>query len=368
MTEPTRILHVLGGLDRGGAESIIMNLYRNIDRNLIQFDFIKHHDEMDSFEEEIKSLGGLIYSIPEYTGINHFEYKKSWDDFFVLHPEYQIIHGHVRSTASIYLKIAKKHGRKTISHSHNTSSGKGISAVVKNILQYPIRNTADYLFACSKEAGEWLFGEDVMDRDNFHIFNNAIDVKKFLYNKSTRIKVRKEFNLTDELVIGHVGRFSAQKNHFFLIDIFKKLHNIQPNSKLILVGDGELKEKIIKKIKDLRLENSVILTGVRDDVNEIMQGFDVFLLPSIYEGLGIVAIEAQAAGLTTIVSDVIPSEAFITSNIKKKSLNESPTTWAEFIIENKDNNTKNTYSTITDADYDIHQAAKKLQEFYLKIN
>ena len=174
MGEPTRILHVLGSLTRGGAQTMIMNLYRNIDRDKVQFDFIVHTNKKYEYDDEVTSLGGKIYSFPSYKGKNHFGYKNAWKSFLVNHPEYKIIHGHVRSTASIYLKIAKQYGLNTIAHSHNTSSGNGISAFVKNTLQFPLRYIADNLFACSEYAGTWLFGKNVQRKKNFYILNNEI--------------------------------------------------------------------------------------------------------------------------------------------------------------------------------------------------
>ena len=215
MSDPIRIIQVFAQMNRGGAETMIMNLYRMIERSQIQFDFIVHTNEECAYDNEIRSLGGRIYRVPRYNGKNHFEYIKSWNKFFKTHPNYKIIHGHVRSTASIYLKIAKKFGLVTIAHSHSTSSGTGFSSIVKNILQYPIRNIADYLFACSEQSGEWLFGKNASKRNNFVILKNSIDVKKFVFNERVRFEKRKELKIDDKFVIGHIGRFIPSKNHKF---------------------------------------------------------------------------------------------------------------------------------------------------------
>lgn len=326
MNKPIRILHVFGRLNRGGAEMMIMTLYRNIDRTKVQFDFIVHANEKCAFEDEVRFLGGNIYKVPRYNGKNHFQYKKAWNEFFQNHPEYKIIHGHIRSTASIYLKIAKKLGLITIAHSHNTSSGGGFSAVVKNILQYPIRSIADYLFACSRAAGEWLYGKRACKGDNFFILNNAIDTEKFIFNEETRLKKRKELQIEDKFVIGHVGRFHPQKNHYFLIDIFKEIYNINKNSVLLLIGDGDLKKSIQEKVEDLGLSNNVVFTGVRPNVPELLQAMDVFLFPSLYEGLPVALIEAQAAGLPCIVSDKITTDTKITDLISFVPLTKLPET------------------------------------------
>lgn len=367
MGGPNRILHVLGGLNRGGAETMVMNIYRNIDRSKIQFDFMIHTTDKGEFDDEIYELGGRIYSIQRYYGKNHFEYKKLWSDFYKKHSEYRIIHGHMRSTAAIYLKIAKKYGLLTIAHSHSTSSGSGFSAMVKNILQYPIRYTADYLFACSESAGTWLFGKKACGKNNFFIKNNAIDAKKFIFDIDMRRRKRKEFDIENNFVIGHVGRFHTPKNHGFLINVFKAIHDKNPNSILLLVGDGELRHSIEKKVNYLGLANNVIFTGVRSDISELLQTMDVFLFPSLYEGLGIAVIEAQAAGLMTIVSDALPVEVKVTDSIRPISLKKSPEYWAEKILLYKDGyERKDTSKAIISALFDIKENAKWLEEFYLK--
>jgi glycosyltransferase involved in cell wall biosynthesis len=359
-----RVLHVIGKMDRGGAETMIMNLYRNIDRSKIQFDFIVHSTDKSHYDDEIKSLGGKIYSIPRYTGKNHQLYKKAWRRFFEEHSEYRIIHGHVRSTASIYLKIAQKYNLVTISHSHNTSSGTGISSIVKKILQYPIRYTADYLFACSKSAGEWLFGKKACQKANFFIVNNAIDTKNFIYSQNVENYIKRKLNIEGKFVIGHIGRFHPQKNHSLLIDIFQKLLEKNSDAILLLVGDGELRPKIKKKVQDLRLSDKVIFTGVRSDIPQLMQAMDLFVFPSLYEGLGIVAIEAQAAGIHCVVSDNVPEEAFITNLIEKVPLNSSLDTWTEIILNYRHYKKRDTSNQIISAGFDITETVRKLQKFY----
>jgi len=366
MSNPVRVLQVFAEMNRGGAESMIMNLYRNIDRSKIQFDFIVHTESDCSFDDEIYRLGGKIYRVPAYKGTNHIDYIKNWERFFKKHPEYKIIHGHVRSTASIYLKIAKQYGLITIAHSHNTSSGNGISAIAKSVLQYPIRYVADYLIACSKAAGEWLFGKQVYKKDNFYILNNAVDAKKFVFNTTTRIKKRKEFQIEDKLVVGHIGRFHPQKNHELIVDIFNTVYKRNNNAILMLVGDGKLRGPIEEKVKKLGLDNSVIFCGVRSDISEILQAIDVFLFPSLYEGLGIVVVEAQAAGLPCLVSNKIPKDAFVTNLVEEVPLNSSIDIWADKILKyTTNNNRENTYEQIKSNGYDIAQTTIWLEHFYL---
>lgn len=366
MSNPVRVLQVFAEMNRGGAETMIMNLYRNIDRSKIQFDFIVHTEDKCAFDDEIYKLGGEIFRVPTYKGTNHLAYVNKWKNFFEKHQEYKIIHGHVRSTASIYLKTAQKYGLTTIAHSHNTSSGNGFSAIAKGVLQYPIRYVADYLFACSEAAGEWLFGNKACKKGNFHILNNAIDTKKFIFNNDIRDKKRKEFLIEGKFVIGHVGRFHPQKNHEFLIDIFKEVHDKNDNAILLLVGEGDLQESIQKKVYNLGLDNNVIFTGVRSDIPELFQAMDMFVFPSLYEGLGIVLIEAQASGLPCVVANTIPEEALITDNVKQVSLTGSPKVWTEAILKPVDSyERKSTYAKIKDSGYDIEESHRWLQEFYL---
>lgn len=365
MTEPIRVLQVFAQMNRGGAETMIMNLYRNIDRQKIQFDFIVHTNEKCAYDDEIKQLGGKIFRVPVYNGRNHFHYKKSWHTFFKEHKEYKIIHGHVRSTAAIYLKIAHKYNRITIAHSHSTSSGNGFSAIVKDILQYPIRNTTDYLFACSKTAGEWLYGKKACKKDNFYVLNNAIDAKKYRFNQDVRNKIRKEFQLDGLFVVGHVGRFNTPKNHSYLIDIFKAVSEKNDNAVLMLIGDGNLRKSIEKKVIDLGLTSKVIFTGVRSDIPEILQAMDVFLFPSLYEGLPVTLIEAQAAGLHCIISDRITNEVVvITDLIKMLPLDNNTNLWANIVNEYSGvYERKETFRAIEESGYDIKTVVKWYESF-----
>ena len=368
MTEPIRILQVFAEMNRGGAETMIMNLYRHIDRERIQFDFIVHTQEKCAFDEEIEQLGGRIYKVPKYVGTNHFSYKNAWKDFFKSHSDYTIIHGHVRSTASIYLKIAKRYNLTTIAHSHSISSGSGIKAVIKDVFQLPIRHISDYFLACSETAGQWLFGDKVVASNKFKILNNAIDVEEFTFNNQIREAIRYDYGIEDKLVIGHVGRFHSAKNHEFLIDIFKSVHNKVNNSVLLLIGDGALKESIQMKVRKEKLENSVIFAGVRSDVPDIFQGMDIFVMPSLFEGLPVTLIEAQASGLKIFASDVITNEVAITDNIEFLSLNRSAEVWAERIMEYRDGyERKDTSQEIVAAGYDVNNNAQELEQFYLSI-
>src|SRR5699024_2158935 len=272
--------------------------------------------------EEIYELGGKIYNVPRYNGKNHIKYKKAWNLLFSQHPEYKIVHGHVRSTAAIYLNIAKKYGLITIAHSHSIASrGNKVEQLVKNTLQLPIRYIADYMFACSEDAGEWLFGKRVKNNRNFYIIKNAIDIKNFTFDKCIRKKVRDLYTLNGRFVIGHVGNFTAPKNHMFLLEVFFIVQKSNENTTLILIGDGELREQIKNRAKNLGINEKVIIAGSKDNVNEFLQSMDLFLFPSLFEGLGMAVVEAQAAGLPCIISDNVPDAVMLTELVEKKTLN-----------------------------------------------
>ncbi|WP_172628858.1 glycosyltransferase family 1 protein [Paenibacillus odorifer] len=363
-----RILHVIGSLNNGGSQAMVMNLYRNIDKTKIQFDFIIDRENELFFADEITALGGKIHVLPSFKGWNITWYLKAWNKFFKDHSEYRIIHGHVRSTASIYLKIAKMYRLKTISHSHSTSSGKGLSAVVKNIMQYPIRYFADYFFACSKEAGEWLFGKKILSKKNFFVFKNAIDTKKFIFSNEIRHQIREEYNISNNFVIGHVGRFHPTKNHEFLVEVFYEVYKNEPSAKLMLVGDGAEIEYIKEKSSKLGILNNIIFVGVSSDVPKLMQAMDAFVFPSLYEGLGIVVIEAQASGLFCVVADTIPKDTNISGIVEFISLNESSIYWAGKILDLRNNYKRtNLVNELIQSGYDIKQTSYWLQRFYLEM-
>lgn len=366
-----RILHVVGSMDRGGAETMLMNLYRKMDKDKIQFDFVVHSMKKGDFDDEIRTLGGKVHHMPRYTGRNHFLYVKKWNQFFLTHPQYLVIHGHIRSTAAIYLKLAKNFNRITIAHSHGTSSrGTLLERFVKMALQYPIRYTADYFFACSKEAGKWLFGNKVCQGKNFKILNNAIDNEKFVFSEITRNKIRKELGVEGDFVVGHVGNFDPVKNHVFLIDIFNCLYKKDPTCSLLLVGGGDmaLQTAMEEKARKMGLSGKVKFLGKRDDVNKILNAFDIFVFPSLHEGLGIVAVEAQANGLKCILSDRVPKIVQITQNVEFLSLKAPADIWANKILVYHNNYTrKQVEKQVEKAGYDINNTAKRMEYFYLSL-
>ena len=358
-----RILHVLGGLKRGGAESFVMNLYRSVDREKIQFDFVIHTKDHGDFYDEIIALGGNVYHCPRYVGHNHFSYKRWWRKFLKNHPEYRVVHSHVRSTAAIYLKMAKKMGRVTISHSHSTSSGKGIASIAKNVMQYPIRHIADYLFACSLESGIWLFGKKAVHSERFKVLKNVIDLDKCSFNPAIRAQYREEMNLEDKTVFIHVGRLHPAKNHSFLLSLFKEVQKDNPKALLLIVGDGELKSEIESLISELDLDACVEMLGSRGDVDNLLQVADCFLFPSLWEGVPLTVIEAQAAGLPCFVSDKVTEDVAVSELVTRLPIDNGIFEWVK-CISSSELVRKDVSSKIVEAGYDAKRLAYLLTIFY----
>lgn len=363
-----RVLQMIGGLNIGGAQSLVMNLYEAIDREAMQFDFIIDEPEHTTLAEKIRSMGGNIYILPKFNGKNLVTVRRAWNQFFRDHKEYHVLHSHVRSYASIYLPIAKKHGLRTIIHSHSISNGQGIVAVGKAILQYPLRFQADYCFACSQTAGEWLFGKKVLTEKNFHVLQNAVDVEKYRFNPNTRLQMRKDFGIADSTVVyGHIGRLTEAKNHSFLLDIFKEIHIRKNDSVLLIVGDGELYSAVEKKVHDLGLTSNVKLLGARNDPERLLQAIDCFLFPSKWEGLPLSVVEAQAAGLPCFLSTKVTNEVDLSELVTYLPIAQGPEVWVNAVceasLERKDVSEK-----IIDAGFDIHMQAQWMQDFYLSVS
>ena len=371
MSEPSiRVLQVTGIMNRGGAETMIMNLYRKIDRTKIQFDFVENSLDRAAYDDEIESLGGKIYRCPHFTGKNYFQYKKWWKEFFELHKgEYNIIHGHIGSTAAIYLKEAKRNGLFTIAHSHNTNSGLSLGSMMYRLMSFPVRYTSDYFFGCSDEAGIDRFGKRVFCSNRYKTFHNAIDTELFAYNEVEREKIRLEFGIKpDEIAIGHIGRFEIQKNHDFLVDIFISCLQQKNNCKLVLVGEGCLRKTIEDKVNSLKISKQVVFTGIRNDVNRIIQALDVFVFPSLFEGLPLTLVEAQSSGLQCVISDKVPVESILVEDlISVRRLDDAPQQWAETILTNAIKSRFDRSKEIQSKGYDISKTSKELMNFYINV-
>ena len=356
-----RVLQVVTHMNRGGLETMLMNYYRNIDREKVQVDFLVHRQEVAAYDDEILSMGGKIYRLPM---LNPFSgsYRKALRHFFDSYPEYKVIHVHQDCMSSIILKEAKKHGVKMrIAHSHSTNQDKNVKYIFKLFYKRFISKYSTELMACSKDAGKWMFGDA-----SFLVLKNAIDSKVYVFDKRKYIKMRSDLDIAnEETLIGHIGRFSYPKNHSFLIDIFKEL-SLSISAKLILVGGGPLKSEIEKKVKTLGLEDKVFFMGVRNDIPDLLQAIDIFVFPSNYEGLPVTMVEAQAAGVPCVISDKVPDECIITEGLVTiKELSVSAKEWAKHIIEQTEIKRRNTKEEIKKHGFDIVENAKWLEKFYL---
>lgn len=366
--EPVRVAQIMGKWVGGGVESVVMNYYRYIDRTKIQFDFICDDDSTNIPYEEIEKLGGKVILIPPYQKV--FKYHNKLKKI-LKEGHYKIVHSHINTLSVFSLFAAKCAGVPVrIAHSHSTTNKKEKK---KNLLKQLLRPfsklfATDYM-CCSELAGRWLFGDKEYDKGNVYLLNNAIDLDKFKYNETLRKKKRKELGIKDDtLVIGHIGRFVAQKNHGYLIDIFNEIHKKNNNSVLLLAGQGPLMEEIKNKVKSLKLEKNVKFLGQRNDANELYQAFDVFLLPSLYEGLPVVGVEAQATGLLCELSNDMTKETKVLNITKFMSLNNTPEEWADNILDDvKKYKRIDTSKEMTAKNFNIKEEAKKLEEYYLDL-
>ena len=359
--EPVRVLCVFATLNQGGAETMCMNLYRHIDREKVQFDFVKHTSEECAYEREIRNYGGRIYEAPHYIIANHIAYCAWWKKHFEQHPEHQIIHGHFFTIAGIYFKIAKKYKRITIGHSHCTQSDiKTLKNYLSIYFSKQMDKYSDVRFACSVPAGKWIF-----KKGPFIVLKNAIDTDQYSFDSEVRRDVKKELDLEGKYVIGTVGRIVRQKNPLGIINIFLEVLNRKSNAILLWAGDGPMRKEAEDRIQKLGISDKVKMLGVRTDVNRVMQAMDVFIFPSFYEGLGIAAIEAQAADLPCYVSDKIPKEVQVTEKCVFLPIDDVKN-WASVICQ-ESRKRENRKKEVIDAGYDVAQSAKWVTAFYLSL-
>lgn len=352
----------------GGVESVIMNYYRHIDRNKIQFDFLCNTDKV-AYEEEIKKLGGKIYRITSRSK-NIKKYKKEMNDFFKKHSkEYNTIWVNVCSLANIdYLKYAKKYGIKyRIIHSHNSQNmDSKLRGILHKINKRKISKYATDFWSCGDEAGKWFYDDEIINSEKYLLVNNAIDSNKFKFSEKTRKEYRKKLKIDDKLVIGHVGRFHFQKNHPFIIKVFNEIQKKVPNSILLLIGAGEDENKIKELVDEHKLNDKVKFLGLRNDVEKIMCAMDVFLFPSLFEGLPVVLIESQLSDLLIYSSDNISPNVKITNKLNMIPIDKGEKYWANEIIKGFEKNNSRIDKTddIKKAGYDINTETKKIEDYF----
>ena len=354
-----KVLHVVGSMNQGGTENFLMNLYREIDKTKIQFDFLVNRPGV--FDEEIKKLGGNVYYLDSLQKSGQIKYTKELRKFLKEH-SYTIIHSHINKVSGLILECAKKENIPIrIAHSHSNGASSNIAVrLYKNYLGNKISNYATILLACSKDASNRMFGKAA---SRAIIINNAINIERFKYSKTHREQIRDKYKIDeDTLVVGCIARFVKSKNHIYLIDIFNSYLKTNSNAKLLLVGEGSFEQTIREKIQSLHLQDKIIFAGTTFETEKYYSAFDCFVLPSLFEGLGIVLIEAQISGLNCLTSkDVVPPEAKISDRLKYIDLNEKPETWAKYISKSINRTNLNIGS-----EYDIKKVAKKLEMLYIE--
>ena len=359
-----RILQSVNIMDRAGLETMLMNYYRHMDRDVVQFDFLTHRVDKGAYDDEILSMGGNVYHAPRLLMFNSPEYSRYMRMLFRDHPEYRIIHSHIDAMSYFPLLAGKRNGIPVrIAHSHSSELENDFKKPVKYFCLKHITDVATHNCACGHRAGQFMFG----DRP-FRLINNAIDLDSYGFSEETRMRKRLELGLEGKFVVGHVGRYCYIKNQLFLIDVFNAIIRKRPDSHLLLVGKGEDLEKIKKKVNELGIGNKVSLLIDRSDVNELYQAMDVFVMPSLFEGLPLVAVEAQASGLRCVASDKISSEINLSSSIEQLSLDLGSEKWADHILGLDVTRNKNARKELSQNGYDIRLEALKLQQWYCDLN
>lgn len=361
---PLRIAHVLGKMHGGGVEAMVMNYYRHINKSKIQFDFFVDKDSSIVPYQEIESLGGRVFEIAPYQNV--IQYRKELTTIF-LENNYKVVHSHINSLSPFPLSAAKKAGIPIrIAHSHSTSApGETTKNIVKNTLRPFSKVYPSHYFSCTNTAGEWLFGKNIVKTKQLQVINNAIDVNKFAFNKDDRESLRVSLGLVDKLVIGHTGRLCFQKNQAFLIRVLHSFLKYEPDTILLLVGDGQDLNKLTNLAERLGIRESVLFLGNRADVHRYYSAMDVFAFPSKYEGFGISAIEAQASGLPVILSETVPKEACLSDQCAVLPLKEGEDNWTKKILELKEKRDRQLNGDFTD--YSIDIIADNLESLYLSL-
>ena len=366
MNNKKKVLHIVGSMNMGGIQTFIMNVFRNINREEIIFDFACMNPK-NYFESEIEKLGGKVTCIGSRKRLFHHIIKLGK---LIKENEYSIVHIHASHAFSvldaILIRLINPHII-ILFHSHTTNS---ISKVQHVVLKQIIPIVSDYYLACSEEAAQWMFNKKIISKKDYLIIPNGIDVDKYYFCEDKAKLIRSELSIANnQLVIGHIGRIAKPKNHVFLLDVFNEIKKRTDAILVLAGGDGDMSEIVNNRIKQLGLEHSVKLLGVRDDIPKLLSAMDVFVFPSLHEGLPVSLIEAQASGLPCFISNCITNEVKVTPLIHVLSLNEDPVTWANMVLANKDTNERNAYDKLIKiSSFNIHQTVKMLKDIYFQRN
>lgn len=364
-----RVLHSVSNMDRAGIETMLMNYYRHMDRTKVQFDFLCNKKKSGAYDAEVEKLGGRIYRTPGLNPLKYPKYLKYMKELFKEHPEYRIIEAHNGALGVYALHAAKVDNIPVrIFHAHGASITKDLKWPLKIFCRSRLKYNINQNFTCGVAAAKCYFGNKKVQNNEYELIPNAIEVERFVFNSQYRNEIREKYNLQDKHVIGHVGRFMAQKNHIFLINVFEEIAKMDNNAVLVLLGDGELMDTIKDKVQEKKLTDKVLFIGNVGNVNQWYSAFDAFVLPSVWEGLPVVGVEAQAADLPCIFADSVTKEIELTDKVEFLSLDCDTKEWANKIIalfnnkERKDNT-----EIITEKHYNIEKEAVKLQERYLEL-
>ncbi len=356
---------VLGNTGMGGAQAFVLNLLRNIDITRYQVDLAVDTIKDDGIANDVRALGGSIYILPYFKVYNYRKYVKVWRSFMEGH-HYNIVHGHSTNSASIYLRIAKENGCATIAHSHSAGyRGNVVQRIAKRFFARRVGEYSDYWFACSEKAAQRLFGYNYKSFKNYYEIPNAINVENYLYRDDKAKKIRRSLGIKEnDFLCGHVGTFSVPKNHSFLLDIFKEVLKIKPNAKLICCGAGALMPQIKEKATRMGILEKIIFPGVVKNCNEYMMAMDVFVFPSLFEGLPVSIVEAEATGLPVVMSDVITSEVDLTDCIHRQSLKDNAAVWAKVICDIKPHGRTVYNKTIKESKFNMRESIKLITDLY----
>lgn len=364
MSNPIRVLQVVTIMNRGGAETMVMNHYRKIDRSVMQFDFMVNRQERGAFDEEIEQMGGRIYRLCPIRPWTYLQYFRQLDAFFKEHAkDYVAVHSHIQENSGFVFKYAQRYGlMNCIANSHIDFKGWDSKILFRKFASVFLHKYSKLNIACGEAAGKYLFG----DRP-YEIFKNAIDVERFIYNADTRVRMRKELGIENRLVLGSVARICWQKNHSFMLDVVNAMRKTHPEVLLMLVGTGDKLDEVKAKVKSLGIEEQVWFMGSQPNVNEYLQAFDIFFMPSLFEGLPVSVIEAQAAGLPCVLSDTIDRETDVTGLVSFVSLNADMDTWSDAIVKAAKKERKDTRALIREAGYDVEKNVERLVGYYLRV-
>lgn len=367
MNKPLRILQVVTQMNRGGMENRLMDIYRNVDREKLQFDFYTLRKEKGQFDDEILAMGGKVYYSEPFSVRHLFQIPGRFRAFFLEHPEYRVCHAHLNQWCNLILEGARRARVPVrIAHARTALTGSSASVRVKNLIRTLYPNSPTHRFAVSEKAAVWLYGKRRVKRGLCEVWPNAIETKKFLFSAERREKTREELALSDEYVVLHVGNLRRVKNHDFLFFVFAEILQREPKSVLLLAGQGEREAELRALAKELSIFERVRFLGSREDVPALLSAADVFVFPSFYEGLPGAVLEAQAASLPCLISDTIASEVLLSDRVRALSIDASVKTWADAVLLTRAGAREDAYELFCKTGYDVAALAERLSDFYLQ--